>query len=63
MEGFLVRGLALILLGWCWLMLALAGITPFRTNLLEKASSLWHGFGQWEELESANRMPVFVFEM
>ena len=49
---------------WPWLMLA-AWLESFQfgTNLLEKASSLWQGFGHRVELESANRMRDSSFEL
>ena len=56
MYGRMIRGWDLIVPGWRWLMLSLlAGIIPLW-YLLEQASTLWHGFGQWVEMESANRM-------
>ena len=48
MEGFAIRGWDPIFPGWRWLMLAVSiwlEYYPFGTNLLEKASSRWRGFG------------------
>ena len=46
-----------------WVALAhagsMAGIIPLPHSFVEKASSLWHGFGHWVELESADKMRDF----
>ena len=41
-------------------MLALCLESPFRTNILEKTSGLWHGFDQWVELELGSKIPLYT---